>query len=99
MFILPNIRYHPATPPNNLSPPERDHTAECQHYREQRLNMKNPDDRCNHSHSHTLPVQIPQPVFVNVAEIPQVQIPADLDRPLQFVMPNIPPLPVFGNAR
>jgi hypothetical protein len=34
-----------------------------------------------------------------VAEIPQVQIPADLDRPLQFVMPNIPPLPVFGNAR
>jgi hypothetical protein len=99
MFKLPNIRYHPATPPNNFSTPERDHTAERQRSHEQRLNMTNPDDRHNRSHSHTPPVQIPQPVFLNMAEIPQVQIPADLDQPLQFVMPNIPPLPVFGNAR
>ena len=58
--------------------PERDRTLEREHSHIECLNMTSTDDCCNRSHSYTHSQEAPifQPVFVNQANVPQVQSPA-----------------------
>ena len=79
--------------------PDRERSVERARERAQRyVNITGTDERRNsRSRSGTPSLQgepIPQPVFVNVDAIPQIQIPANLDAPLRNPMPMIPPLPM-----
>src|SRR5882762_8105608 len=82
---------NPLDPYRNVpSTPERDRTAERECSCLEHLNMTSTDDRCNRSHSFTPPQSpsVPQPVFVNQANVHQG---AGLDAPpLRYPM-HVPP--------
>lgn len=96
------LRAFPFVTGNDNTSPDRQRSVDRARERAQRYaNITGTDERRNsRSHSGTprrgSPSSqggpIPQPVFLNVDDIPQVQIPPGFNAPLRNLMPVIPPL-------
>ena len=96
------LRVFPFVTGNDNTSPDRQRSVDRARERAQRYaNITGTDERRNsRSHSGTprrgSPSSqggpIPQPVFLNVDDIPQVQIPPGFNAPLRNLMPVIPPL-------